>query len=213
MSEKQVQPRKDYRASALTEDNLHHNPFSQFEAWFDEAVFKKIMEPDAMVLSTATADGRPSGRVVLLRGMDERGFLFFTNYESKKGKQLGRNPYASLTFHWKELERQIRIEGKVEKVSKLESNTYFDSRPLESRISAIVSPQSSAIPDRTFLEVLHESVLLDSQNSPLVRPPEWGGFRLKPFLFEFWQGREHRLHDRLQFTLNRKIWTITRLAP
>jgi pyridoxamine 5'-phosphate oxidase len=197
----------------LVEQRVNPNPFDQFGNWFAEATRYRVTEPEAMVLSTATADGRPAGRVVLMKHFDYHGYVFFTNYESRKGRHLAVNPWASLTFHWKEMERQVRIEGKVVKTTRQESEAYFNSRPFGSRISAAVSPQSSIIPDRNFLEVMHESLVLDSRETPITRPSYWGGFRLKPVLFEFWQGRENRLHDRIQYSVKHKDWVIERLAP
>jgi pyridoxamine 5'-phosphate oxidase len=200
-------------SAPLDEKLVEANPFRQFESWFLQAERAEIMEHNAMFLATAGKSGRPSGRVVLLKGFDERGFVFFTNYESRKGEELAENPFAALTFHWKELERQVRIEGKVSKVSAAESDAYFLSRPAESRISALSSPQSKVIPGRSFLEERWNEFDSLTSFSKRQRPAFWGGFRLKPDVIEFWQGRPHRLHDRIRYTKTRKAWITERLAP
>ncbi len=205
--------RKEYRRAVLDERGVFADPMKQFAAWFDEAVLAGLDEPNAMVLSTAEPGGPVSGRVVLLKGTDEEGFIFYTNYESRKGIQLTLNPVAALTFFWSALERQVRVEGKVSRVSRRESVEYFNSRPLDSRISACVSPQSCVIPDREFLQGMREGFLLDSGGMEPVCPDNWGGFRLKPNRVEFWQGRPHRMHDRLCYRRSATGWILERLAP
>ncbi len=205
--------RKDYRFSVLDEQSVNPDPFIQFSTWFQDALDAGIDPPNAMVLSTADLEGNVSARVVLLKGADKAGFTFFSNYQSKKGLQLAANPKAALTFLWIALERQVRIEGVVRKVSRKESVAYFDSRPVDSRLSACVSPQSAVIPDRPFLEAMKEGFLLDLGDSPVKCPENWGGYLLKPTIIEFWQGREGRLHDRLRYRLERKSWILERLAP
>jgi pyridoxamine 5'-phosphate oxidase len=206
--------RKEYKKSSLTERGANKNPFKQFNRWFDEAAGSKaFMMPNAMTLSTATKTGKPSARVVLLKGFDENGFVFYTNYNSRKGKELEKNPYANLLFYWDKLERQVRIEGKVKKITKAESEKYFGTRPYESRLGAWASNQSSVIKDRLILDNSYLKYREKyPQNVPL--PSYWGGYRLIPVSFEFWQGRTNRLHDRLRYTTKGKSgWKIQRLAP
>lgn len=166
-----------------------------------------------MFLATADDSGVPSGRIVLLKGFDSKGFVFFTNYNSRKGSNIKANPFVAIDFHWKEIARQVRITGKAEKISEGESDHYFSSRSLESRISAIISPQSQIIPDRTFLEEKYNEMKNNLNNNDAKRPSHWGGFRIVPDLFEFWQQRQHRLHDRIQYRSVNKKWVIERLAP
>ncbi len=206
--------RKEYRLQSLSEEDVDANPIKQFEKWFQQALASGIEEPNAMTLATSTTVGKPSARIVLLKKIKENGFVFFTNYESKKGKQMLDNPFACLVFLWKELERQIRIEGEIKKISDEESDEYFASRPLESRIGAWSSPQSQVIENRKVLEknVAYFTNKYQSQNIP--RPPHWGGYILIPTLIEFWQGGAGRLHDRLQYSSDAaNPWTINRLAP
>ncbi|TAL87951.1 MAG: pyridoxamine 5'-phosphate oxidase [Candidimonas sp.] len=204
--------RQSYEKSVLLEASLAATPLEQFTRWFDEALTAKVLEPNAMTLATCSAKGRPSARTVLLKGYDERGFVFFTNYESRKGQDLADNPNACLLFFWPALERQIRLEGSIEKISGQESDIYFNSRPLGSRIGAWVSPQSQPI-SRAALEA-RDAELTKSLGDHPARPPHWGGYRLKPDYVEFWQGRPSRLHDRLAFRLNDQArWVSTRLAP
>jgi pyridoxamine 5'-phosphate oxidase len=205
--------RKEYHTSSLDEKLIHTDPLLQFEIWFNEAFESGIEEPNAMVLSTADRVGNVSARIVLLKGIENGGFVFFTGYQSKKGTQLHSNPKAALTFHWHSLERQVRVEGKVAKISRKATVSYFNSRPFDSRVSACVSPQSSVIPDRAFLESMREGFILDLQGLPPVCPDNWGGYCLKPMVVEFWQGRAHRLHDRIRYRLLRQNWIIERLAP
>lgn len=205
--------RKEYLLKSLEIDSLKTNPLDQFTQWLQEAVAVKALEPNAMVLSTASRDGKPSSRVVLLKQISSDGFVFFTNYNSKKGKQLRDNSYVALSFYWPELERQVRIEGKVKKTSAQESDAYFFSRPEGSQIGAWASPQSQSIPSRAFLEKLYGDFEAQFKNEELRRPEHWGGYNVIPSLVEFWQGRENRLHDRFQYTLSKNGWQIERLAP
>lgn len=206
--------RKEYRQRSLRESEADPNPFRQFHTWWQEALNSEIDEVNAMTVATASADGVPSARIVLLKGFDERGFVFFTNYNSYKGKQLEENPRACLVFFWKELERQVRITGLVEKVSAQESDEYFNSRPEGSRIGAWASPQSTVIENREWLEKQRHELAKQFQTNPLTRPPHWGGYRVKPVTMEFWQGRPDRLHDRLLYTLRANgSWVMERLAP
>jgi pyridoxamine 5'-phosphate oxidase len=205
--------RKDYKLRSLSELDVAANPIDQFTTWWNEAIASNIDEVNAMTLATADANGRPSARIVLLKGMSENGFEFFTNYESNKSKEMAVNNKVALVFFWKELERQIRIEGTVSKLSEAESDKYFFSRPEESRIGAWSSPQSSVIDSR---EVLDEHVLQTKQafeGIEITRPPFWGGYIVKPACIEFWQGRSSRLHDRIAYFLENDSWIIKRLAP
>ena len=204
--------RKEYALATLDESQVHRDPLKQFEAWMEEALRAQVMEPTAMTLSTVDARGRPAGRIVLLKGADERGFVFFTNYNSRKGRDLAAHPSAALTFLWKELERQVRIEGTVEKVTAEESRAYYETRPLGSRIGAWASPQSEVIENRGWLETRwHEYTKKHGENPPL--PEHWGGYRVIPDHLEFWQGRQSRLHDRIAYTRQGPGWKIARLAP
>lgn len=205
--------RKDYQLKTLDEKDIVKDPFEQFTIWWNEAIKSEIDEVNAMTLATATPDGIPSARIVLLKEYDNRGFEFFTNYESAKGLELAQNPNAALVFFWKELQRQVRIQGIVEKVEPTESDRYYNSRPYGSRIGAWSSPQSSKIASRELLEDnVQKYSALYSEEVP--RPIYWGGYRLVPNLFEFWQGRSSRLHDRFQYVLNNSHdWEISRLAP
>ena len=206
--------RKDYKLRSLLEKDVAAHPLRQFDTWWQEALHSEIDEVNAMTLATASADGVPAARVVLLKGYDERGFVFFTNYESFKGMQLAENPRACLVFFWKELERQVRITGLIEKVSEAESDAYFNSRPEGSRIGAWVSPQSQVIDNREWLEDQEKKYIKDFAAQSLKRPIHWGGYRVKPISIEFWQGRSNRLHDRIQYTLQGdNKWIIERLAP
>ena len=206
--------RTDYLQNTLSEDSVNRNPIVQFHLWLDEAIQAAIKEPTAMVLSTVGSDNRPSARVVLLKEVDDAGFTFFTNYDSRKGKQITENQNVALTFFWKELERQVRIEGNSEKIDPSESDEYFHSRPYESRLSAASSPQSEKVADREYLERLKEEIRNKYTEADLPRPENWGGFRVKPCLIEFWQGRSNRLHDRVVYELQPDgVWQISRLAP
>ena len=206
--------RKDYRLQSLLEKDVDADPVKQFQRWWNEALKSDVEEPNAMTLATSTSSGKPSARIVLLKGIKENGFVFFTNYNSRKGKQINDNPFASLVFFWKELERQVTIEGEVEKVSPQESDEYFFTRPLKSRIGAWSSPQSEVIKNREVLEKNMSDYTNKFQSQNIPRPPHWGGYIVKPNLIEFWQGGSGRLHDRLQYTINeKKVWKIERLAP
>ncbi len=206
--------RKSYALESLSETDVLPDPLAQFAVWFQEALNSQLIEPNAMTLATATSDGRPSARTVLLKGFGKQGFVFYTNYESRKGRELVENPQAALLFTWLELERQIRIEGRVEKVSPTESLAYFQSRPKGSQIGAWASPQSRVIESRDVLENRVADLVRDyGQAEALPLPPFWGGFRLVPEAIEFWQGRESRLHDRICYTQDGEKWKIARLAP
>jgi pyridoxamine 5'-phosphate oxidase len=204
--------RKSYERAALEEAAAAHDPLRQFQAWMDEAFAAKVPEPNAMTLATVGADGRPSTRIVLIKGYDARGIVWFTNYASRKGRELAVHPFAALQFHWVELERVVRIEGAVERVDDAESDAYFASRPLDSRIGAWASPQSEVIASRTVLAANAAKYAAKFLLNP-PRPPHWGGFRLQPDTWEFWQGRKSRLHDRLRYRLEAGQWTRERLAP
>ena len=206
--------RREYMQKPFDEKDLANNPFAQFSLWFDEVINNALDMPNAMTLATVGSNGEPSARTVLLKSFDEKGFVFFTNYQSLKGQSLTQNPKASLLFYWSALDRQVRIQGMVEKTNLAESESYFHSRPLESQISASVSNQSQVIESRQALEEksrLFKSTLKENELPPL--PENWGGFRLKPHYFEFWQGRENRLHDRLAYEKTNEQWLVKRLAP
>lgn len=207
--------RQEYSLGGLSEEQAGDNPLALFQRWFEEALAAGLPEPNAMVLATAAPDGKPSARIVLLKGFDERGLTFFTSYQSRKAHELSANPQAALVFPWHALERQVRVEGVVEMTSAEESDAYFQSRPLGSRLGAWASEQSAIIPDRTFLERQHAELMARYPDGNIPRPPHWGGYRLLPFLFEFWQGRPNRLHDRIQFSRSRvgAPWQRCRLAP
>ncbi len=208
-----INNRKDYAQAGLHETDVVANPISQFERWFADATAAQLPEPYAMTLATVDANGRPSARIVLLRGVDPRGFVFFTNYTSRKGQALAVNPYAALIFYWPELERQVRIEGRVSKIDEPESDAYFHSRPQASQLGAWASPQSQPIADRAVLT--HRLAVLTTQygNELPPRPEFWGGYRVEPDVMEFWQGRPSRLHDRILYTMVDGVWQIGRLAP
>ncbi|MDR2955841.1 MAG: pyridoxamine 5'-phosphate oxidase [Prevotella sp.] len=205
--------RRNFSLKTLEENEVLSNPIDMFQIWLKEAIDSKSMEPNAMTLSTATKDGKPSSRVVLLKQVKTEGFVFFTNYESKKGKQIADNNYCALNFVWHELERQVRIEGIAGKISGEESDTYFEVRPEKSKLGAWASPQSQIIPDRAYLEALNMDYNLKFKGKDIPRPENWGGYIVKPYLIEFWQGRPNRLHDRIQYILTDNGWKIERLAP
>jgi pyridoxamine 5'-phosphate oxidase len=225
MSNEIADIRKDYKLASLEEADVASNPIDQFTRWWNEAVASQIDEVNAMTLATANAAGVPAARIVLLKGYNPNGFIFFTNYESDKGKNLAQNPHAALVFFWKELERQIRIEGTVQKVNAEESDCYFNSRPASSRIGAWASPQSAVIENRMVIEQNVERYSSIFANDSIERPDHWGGYIVKPTSIEFWQGRSSRLHDRIRYTIEASAynaatdtrsdanWKIERLAP
>lgn len=206
--------REEYSAATLSEKDVAKNPIKQFEKWFKQALDVDTNEANAMTLATATTDGRPSARIVLLKGFDERGFVFYTNYLSRKGRELAKNPLANLVFFWPSLERQIRIEGTVEKVSREESERYFYTRPKGSQVGAVVSPQSQEIDGREMLEKKWADLEKVYADEDVPKPAHWGGYIVKPRLIEFWQGRPSRLHDRIVYKrADKNDWKIVRLAP
>lgn len=204
--------RQDYKGESLNEADVASDPFTQFQRWFDEALRAELPMANAMTLATVGADGTPSARIVLLKGIDHNGFVFYTNYMSRKGRELAGNPRAALVFHWTDLEREVRIDGSVEKVSAAESDEYFASRPLGSRHAAIASPQSEVVASRAVLEARFDAAAADHGDAA-PRPAHWGGYRVLPTSIEFWQGRPSRLHDRLLYTRQGDRWAIARLAP
>jgi len=206
--------RKEYSSESLLETDVELNPVDQFEKWWTQAITSQVDEANAMTLATASADGMPSARIVLLKAFDKNGFVFFTNYESFKAMQLDENPKACLVFFWRELERQVRITGLVKKVSEKESDEYFLSRPQGSQVGAWTSPQSKVIESRDWLDKRYTSLSEEFQHKTLKRPPHWGGYVVTPVIVEFWQGRPSRLHDRIQYSLEENgNWKIERLAP
>ncbi len=206
--------RQDYRNATLSEKEVAGDPTGQFAKWFSEALDAGLYEPNAMTLATVSLDRKPSARILLLKGFDEKGFTFYTNYLSRKGKEIAKNPAGALLFFWAELERQVRIEGTIEKVSKEESERYFNSRPIGSRIGALASPQSQEIPGREILEQKMQELEEKYKDGNIPKPSHWGGYILKPQVVEFWQGGTNRLHDRITYKKSdKKGWKIVRLAP
>jgi pyridoxamine 5'-phosphate oxidase len=204
--------RKSYEKAELSEDASAADPLQQFERWLNEAIHSEVPEPNAMTVATVASNMRPSTRVVLIKGYDARGIVWYTNYDSRKGQELAGNPFAALQFHWVELERVVRIEGRMEKISEADSDAYFHSRPLDSRIGAWASPQSQVIDGRTVLVTNAAKYAAKFMLNP-PRPPHWGGYRLVPDEWQFWQGRKSRLHDRLRYRFNEGDWIRERLAP
>ena len=204
--------RKSYEKAELSEDASAADPLQQFERWLNEAIHSEVPEPNAMTVATVASNMRPSTRVVLIKGYDARGIVWYTNYDSRKGQELAGNPFAALQFHWVELERVVRIEGRMEKISEADSDAYFHSRPLDSRIGAWASPQSQVIDGRTVLVTNAAKYAAQFMLNP-PRPPHWGGYRLVPDEWQFWQGRKSRLHDRLRYRFNEGDWIRERLAP
>jgi pyridoxamine 5'-phosphate oxidase len=206
--------RQEYTRAGLKESDADPDPIEQFRRWFDEALAADLHEPNAMTVATATPEGRPSGRIVLLKGFDERGFVFYTNYEGRKSGELETNPYAALVLYWGELERQVRIEGRVSRVSEEESDAYFAGRPRGSQLGAWVSEQSRPVEDRGALEERLRELEAEYEGREVPRPPFWGGYRVEPEVMEFWQGRENRLHDRLRYRRSDdEGWRRERLQP
>ena len=205
--------RREYKLNKLTEETVHRNPVKQFEIWFDDVIKIGLYQQNAMILSTVSKLNLPTARVVLLKGFSNLGFKFFTNYTSSKGKDIIQNSKASLLFYWAELERQVRIEGKIKKLSRSESQKYFDSRPSESRIAAWASDQSKIVSGRDYLETRYKMFEEKFSGKKIPLPPNWGGYILVPMYFEYWQGRENRLHDRICYKKQKGRWKIFRLAP
>lgn len=213
MAKKLHEIRNEYTSRQLDESGVPNNPFSLLETWVEEAISAKVPEPTAMNLATAGMDGKPSSRMVLLKEISQNSLSFFTNYNSRKGNQISENPWAALLFFWPELERQIRLEGNLRKMSDSQSEQYFNTRPPESRIAAIVSKQSQSLESRNILEEKFRQFTKDHKNSEIQKPPYWGGYYFMPVMIEFWQGRPNRLHDRIVYHLGKNNWTISRLYP
>jgi pyridoxamine 5'-phosphate oxidase len=205
--------RKEYKLEELDIKDVHTNPIEQFKFWFDEALKAQVIEPNAMFLATVSPSGQPTGRIVLLKGIEEGGFVFYTNYNSRKGGEIAHNQLVSLTFFWADLERQVRIEGKALKVSEETSTNYFISRPRDSQIGAWASPQSQQVAGKETLVELFEKYKTEFAENPIAKPPHWGGYVVIPHYLEFWQGRPSRMHDRICYTLENNDWSIKRIAP
>jgi pyridoxamine 5'-phosphate oxidase len=206
--------RQEYSSQSLLENDVASDPITQFDKWWQQAIASELVEPNAMTLATASSDGMPSARIVLLKGFDKKGFVFFTNYKSYKAMQLDENPKACLVFFWKELERQVRIVGLVKKINEKDSDEYFHSRPIGSQVGAWASPQSQVIKDRNWLDNHYLEIASQFKEEDIERPLHWGGYVVQPVIVEFWQGRPSRLHDRIQYTLEENgQWRIERLAP
>ena len=205
--------RREYTQGGLIEAEVGDDPFAFFRHWFDQALQAKLYEPNAMTLVTCTSEGKPSARIVLLKGFDERGFTFFTNHESRKGHEMAENPFVALVFYWGEIERQVRVEGRVIQVTAAESDAYFQSRPRGSQLGAWASEQSTVIAGREALEQRLKQIEEQVGEGPIPRPPHWGGFRVVPEMIEFWQGRPNRLHDRIRFQKSETAWIQERLSP
>ena len=205
--------RKEYKMKSLDESGILPDPIAQFRVWFKEAMEAAVPEPNAMTLATCTPDARPAARIVLLKELSSEGFVFYTNYDSRKASELAENPLASLVFLWHELERQVRIEGSVKKISREESENYFYSRPFQSQVSALISPQSKVIEGKEELQQLHQKMMALHEGGKIPFPENWGGYIVIPAVIEFWQGRESRFHDRIQYTKKENEWVIERLAP
>jgi pyridoxamine 5'-phosphate oxidase len=205
--------RREYRIKGLTREDLHDNPIDQFTSWMEEAIEAKLLDPTAMVLATASASGQANARTVLLKGLDHRGFVFFTSYSSTKGREIAENPQGCLLFPWHDIERQVRIQGRIEKISPTDTAQYFQSRPRESQIAACASEQSAVIDSRQ--QLLDRFAELERQfgEQDIPVPADWGGYRLMPEEIEFWQGRENRLHDRFRYRANEKEWVLERMSP
>ena len=213
MSKNIADIRRDYSQQALNRHEVDPDPVKQFNKWFDEAINSDITDPTAFTLSTADKDGRPSGRILLLKGVEDRKFIFYSNYESQKGQEIESNPFGGITFYWKELERQVRIQGRIEKIDKATSDQYFQTRPRKSRVGAWISPQSRPIPSRIHLIRSFVTYSMKLMGGKVELPSHWGGYALEPDRVEFWQGRPNRLHDRVNFKLVDGSWEISRLAP
>jgi len=205
--------RQEYKGGSLNEKQMSADPIQEFGIWLDEAIAANIIEPNAMTVASATVDGRPSARVILLKEVNDEGFVFFTNYMSRKGKELNDNPFAALVFDWHDIERQVRVEGNVEKLSEKDSDEYFYLRPESAKVGAWASPQSKIVKDRDELEKLEEEIEIQFEDIPVHRPNHWGGYIVKPYTVEFWQGRPNRMHDRIVYYKTEEGWTMHRLAP
>jgi pyridoxamine 5'-phosphate oxidase len=205
--------RKEYTSAGLDRADLDPDPIVQFHEWFEKVIDADLHEPNAMILATASTDGKPSARTVLLKGYDEQGFVFYTNYEGRKANEIEANPMCALLFYWGELERQVRIEGRASRLSGEESDSYFATRPRESRLGAWASEQSRPVDDRSILEERVRALEAEYEGRVIPRPPFWGGYRVEPDTIEFWQGRENRLHDRIVYHRSERGWKIVRLQP